>query len=90
MFFKALAEEVEVNPIAGRSLSVLNYAPGPMDTDMVADIVKSGDLDGELKGMFDSLFSQGTMVPLDLSADKLMRLLGERTFAGDHVDYFDA
>lgn len=59
-------------------LKVLNYAPGPMDTDMGAQIRESG---------FTSTFE---WVDVGASASKCIRLaLGNDFESGSHIDFFD-
>jgi len=78
MFFRVLAAE---NP----DIRVLNYAPGPMKTEMTDEIRwKSSDI--EIR----SLFETNSFVDKYDSARKLIQILDEDRFeSGSHVDYFD-
>lgn len=60
-------------------LRILNYAPGPMDTDMSAEVRESG---------FGDTFDY---VDVEASAAKCVRLaLGDKSFeVGAHIDFFD-
>lgn len=82
MFFKVLAEE---NP----TLDVLNYAPGPVDTDMVAEVM-SNTGDAETKGMFVNLKETKTILTVDQTTKRIVGLLESGKYkSGQHVDYYD-
>ncbi|XP_061407770.1 sepiapterin reductase-like [Lethenteron reissneri] len=68
---------------------VLNYAPGPMDTDMQAEAcVQTGD--AGLRGRLEKSRAAGTLVDPRDSARALLRLLRADSFrSGAHVDYYD-
>jgi len=70
---------------------VLNYAPGPLKTDMVQrDVLADPSADGDLKAMFRQLEAEGSMLAPEQSAQVLARVLAADEFAsGDHVDYHD-
>lgn len=71
------------------SIRTLNYAPGPMDTDMAERLMnEAGNKD--ISNFFKTLFREGTIVkPID-SATKLMLLLKKNEFtSGVHIDYYD-
>ncbi|NXY71863.1 SPRE reductase, partial [Glareola pratincola] len=82
MMFRVLAlEEPDVR--------VLNYAPGPLDTDMqLLARTKTGD--PEMRQYFQSLQESGQLIDCTVSAQKLVNLLEEDTFSsGAHVDFYD-
>ncbi|KAM6072107.1 sepiapterin reductase [Theristicus caerulescens] len=82
MMFQVLAlEEPDVR--------VLNYAPGPLDTDMqLLARTKTGD--PEMRQYFQSLQESGQLIDCTVSAQKLLNLLEEDTFSsGAHVDFYD-
>uniref|UniRef100_A0A8B9P4N3 Sepiapterin reductase n=1 Tax=Apteryx owenii TaxID=8824 RepID=A0A8B9P4N3_APTOW len=82
MMFQVLAlEEPDVR--------VLNYAPGPLDTDMqLLARTKTGD--AEMRQHFQSLQESGQLIDCTVSARKLLKLLEEDTFrSGAHVDFYD-
>jgi len=70
--------------------TVLNYAPGPLDTPMIDDLLKDKRTDQVVRTMFEDLKRNGSLLrPVD-SADVLIALLRKRNFkSGDHVDYYD-
>lgn len=81
MMFRVLAaEEPDVR--------VLNYAPGPLDTDMqLLARTKTGD--AEMRQQFQSLHDSGQLIDCAVSAQKLLRLLEENTFtSGAHMDFY--
>ncbi|NXT21856.1 SPRE reductase, partial [Syrrhaptes paradoxus] len=82
MMFQVLAlEEPDVR--------VLNYAPGPLDTDMqLLARTKTGD--PEMRQYFQSLQENSQLIDCTVSAQKLVNLLEEDTFSsGAHVDFYD-
>ncbi|KAJ3417279.1 hypothetical protein HDV05_005735 [Chytridiales sp. JEL 0842] len=89
MYFKNLAlEEGLLVENKGR-VKVLNYAPGPLDTDMQKQIREEMP-DVELKGVFKEMHEEGKLVdPLDSAKVLLDLLIKERYVKGEHVDYYD-
>ncbi|XP_061207879.1 sepiapterin reductase [Neopsephotus bourkii] len=82
MMFQVLAlEEPDIR--------VLNYAPGPLDTDMqLLARTKTGD--PEMRQHFQSLHESRKLIDCTVSAQKLVTLLEEDTFpSGAHVDFYD-
>lgn len=67
----------------------LNYAPGPMDTDMSHEIqtkTKSKDT----KAYFDDLVKNGKILTTDQSVKKMMMLLRKNEFENAaHIDFYD-
>lgn len=85
MFFRVMAEEEGPDGIR-----VLNYAPGPMDTQMVNDVLSSASTNSEIKAMFREYKEGGKFLKPEISAAKLIRIIdGAKFKSGDHVDYFD-
>jgi len=84
MFYQNIAVE---NPLA--NLKTLNYAPGPMDTDMQKEIrERCGH--GPTKQVFVDLKENGKLVHPNTSAAKLVKLLFDYSFtSGAHMDFFD-
>ncbi|XP_072310759.1 sepiapterin reductase-like [Eucyclogobius newberryi] len=82
MMFRVLAEEEP-------DLRVLNYAPGPLDTDMQLEArMNSGD--ALLRKSFNEMFSQGQLLSCEESCGKLMKLLIENSYtSGAHIDFYD-
>jgi len=69
---------------------VLNYAPGPLDTPMIAELLADGRTDQVVRTLFEDLKRTGALNrPVD-SAAKLVALLRKRNFkSGDHIDFYD-
>ncbi|XP_011860253.1 PREDICTED: sepiapterin reductase [Vollenhovia emeryi] len=82
MYFKVFALE---NP----DINVLNYAPGPVDTDMFKYVCESiADL--EAKKMYNEMRQNKTMLTTEQTVNRLVQVLKERKYnSADHVDYYD-
>jgi sepiapterin reductase len=81
-YHATLAKELEGST---KNSKVLNYAPGPLDTDMAAAFLSADNLNADLKPNF-----QQQLVDPDDSASKLVELLAMRDFeSGQHIDYYD-
>uniref|UniRef100_K7EZS7 Sepiapterin reductase n=1 Tax=Pelodiscus sinensis TaxID=13735 RepID=K7EZS7_PELSI len=82
MMFQVLAlEQPEVR--------VLSYAPGPLDTDM-QQLARTSSGDPELRQHFRNMKERGQLLDCSVSAQKLVRLLLEDTFAsGAHIDFYE-
>ncbi|XP_068609440.1 sepiapterin reductase a [Brachionichthys hirsutus] len=82
MMFRVLAEEQP-------DVRVLNYAPGPLDTEMLRNAV-SRTADPTIKKSFVDLYAKGEVLTCEASSSKLMKLLLEDSFtSGAHVDFYD-
>ncbi|XP_041039774.1 sepiapterin reductase-like [Carcharodon carcharias] len=82
MMFRVLAaEEPDVR--------VLNYAPGPLDTDMQKQ-ARSETADHELRQTFATMHQEGQLIDCEDSARKLVNILLRDEFqSGAHIDYYD-
>ena len=70
-------------------IRVLNYAPGPLDTNMQL-LARTVTGDDELRDLFDGMHAEGKLLPCELTLKKLVKLLDENTFtSGAHIDYYD-
>ncbi|KAG0254718.1 hypothetical protein BG011_005553 [Mortierella polycephala] len=71
------------------NVKTLNYAPGPLDNEMQADVRRTlGDKE-QLK-IYDGMHKSGSLVKMDDSSRKLVLLLKDDTFtSGGHVDFYD-
>lgn len=75
-FFRSLVHELQ------DKVRVLNYAPGPLDTDMFHYLQTEGILVDEFRKMV-------PLTPLE-SAEKLLKLLTlDQYSSGDHIDFYD-
>lgn len=82
MFFKVLAAEEP-------TIRVLNYAPGPLDTDMQT-CLRENLGDAENRAMIKEMADQGKLVKCEDTVQKLIHILCKNTFtSGDHIDFFD-
>ncbi|WAQ95064.1 SPRE-like protein [Mya arenaria] len=81
MYLQVLAKE--------RSwVRVLNWAPGPLDTEMMVSCRQCAD--DELRQSYIEMHEKKTLLTCSQSAEKLMLLLERNTFkSGEHIDYYD-
>ncbi|KAJ3335992.1 hypothetical protein HDU91_001949, partial [Kappamyces sp. JEL0680] len=85
MYFSTLALETKHDA----RVRVLNYAPGPMDTDMQQRIREEMS-DGEVRRTFIAMKEAGTLVDPLASAAALLQVLDRNAYAnGAHIDYYD-
>lgn len=69
---------------------VLNYAPGPLDTPMIENLLADARTVPVVRTMFEDLKKAGGLLKPADSATRLVALLRRRNFkSGDHVDYYD-
>jgi len=82
MFFRVLAEETP-------DVLVLNYSPGPVETDMTVDAQQNSVAD-ETSGMFKQLRSTGTILTTEQTTKRFLEVVAKGNYkSGDHVDYYD-
>ncbi|KYN05691.1 Sepiapterin reductase, partial [Cyphomyrmex costatus] len=82
MYFKVFALE---NP----DVNVLNYAPGPVDTDMFT-VACEKLADPTVKMMFNEMRKKKTVLTAEQTVNRLVQILKEEKYnSGDHVDYYD-
>lgn len=95
MFHKCLSEEIktyadELKTTYNRVIRVLNYAPGPMDTDMMTSIRTSETILPETREYFKTLKETSKLVNPNDSADKLVSILLMNSYEnGAHFDFYD-
>ncbi|KAM6965026.1 sepiapterin reductase b [Aplochiton taeniatus] len=82
MMFRVLAVEEP-------DLRVLNYAPGPLDTEMQEEARQNtGNL--RMRLTWDSMHTQGQLLTCQESGAKLMKLLLDDDFpSGAHIDFYE-
>ena len=86
MFTATVAKEQDGN----KTHKTLNYAPGPLDTDMQAELRASESLHPATREWSLEAFKEGKLVTPEASAAKCLRVLVEDKFeSGAHVDYYD-
>ncbi|XP_064614612.1 sepiapterin reductase-like [Liolophura sinensis] len=84
MFFSVLGKEEQET-----KTTVLNYAPGPLITDM-GDEARTKTADPDIRKMFEEFKRDGKNLECDTSAERLMEILWRMKFtSGQHVDFFD-
>ncbi|XP_061393195.1 sepiapterin reductase-like [Musca vetustissima] len=84
MYFKVLAVEEQ-----NTDTLVLNYAPGPIDTDMTI-VIQKETINKDLQEAFKSQRDSKTMLTTEQTTKKFIHILEEVEFkSGAHIDYFD-
>jgi len=82
MYFRVLAKE-------NAELNVLSYSPGPVDTDMISEVIQTIG-DKETKQMFVTMKDSRQLVTLEQTTQKLVAVLASQKYnSGDRFDYFD-
>lgn len=82
MMFRVLAEEEP-------ELRVLNYAPGPLDTDMQLQ-ARSTSADENMRKSFSDMHADGRLLTCEESVAKLLKVLLEDDYpSGAHLDFYD-
>lgn len=78
----------QVLALERKDVRVLNWAPGPMPTQM-AEALEHCNND-EFAAMFRNMAANKTYIECSDSAEKLFILLQKNEFiSGDHIDYYD-
>ncbi len=81
MLMKIVAQE--------SGIQVLNWAPGPVETEMLDSVCKNTG-DPDLQKMMTDCRSGGNALTCEQTVTKLVRVLAEKkNVKGEHVDYFD-
>lgn len=71
-------------------VKTLNYAPGPLDTDMQTELRESESIHPPTREWSMEAFKQGTLVRPEDSAAKCIDILTKDTWkSGAHIDYYD-
>ncbi len=88
MFHNVVAAELTAEKI--ENIKTLNYAPGPLDTDMQKHIREEPRSDLATRQIFITMKEEGQLIDPEVSADKLYTVLEGNTYAsGSHVDFYD-
>ncbi|KAH3715167.1 sepiapterin reductase-like isoform X2 [Dreissena polymorpha] len=81
MYFQVVATEKE-------AVRVLNWGPGPLDTDMQARCRECAD--DNIRQYFTDAYKQGKLLSCEESADKLVIVLDRNDYkSGSHIDVYD-
>ncbi|KAG0099783.1 hypothetical protein BGZ93_006002 [Podila epicladia] len=71
------------------NVKTLNYAPGPLDNEMQADVRRTLG-DAEQLEIYDGMHKSGKLVKMDDSSRKLVLLLKKDEYStGAHIDFYD-
>jgi sepiapterin reductase len=95
MFHSCLATEAETEAEdlghLQPELKTLNYAPGPMDTDMQRELRSSELVHPSMRASYAAMKEQGTLVDAEASAAKCVGLVFRNRYeSGAHIDWYDA
>ncbi|GMF63946.1 unnamed protein product [Phytophthora fragariaefolia] len=86
MHHRVIATEQE----AAGKVRVLQYSPGPMDTDMQKTIREGPRMDPDLRKQYQDMKAQGTLIPPAQSSQRGVKLAVSGEYeTGAHVDYYD-
>lgn len=71
------------------SIIVLNYSPGPVETDMIDTLIEES-IDDELRATYIARRKEKSMLTAPQTVRRMIRILADEKFkSGDHIDYFD-
>jgi len=86
MYHQVLAQENSKN----HKLRVLNYSPGPLDTEMQRQIREGENVDKEIQAIYRDMYMNNVLVDPQVSADKCLALLLSDSYeSGAHIDYYN-
>ena len=71
------------------SWTIINYAPGPLNTKMIDDLLASRNTHSNIKNAFDDMKTKNQLLDPMESARRLVEILNKPFKSGDHIDYFD-
>jgi len=90
MFHSVMGKEED--PVADGNkigVKILNYAPGPIDTQMVNDLIESDALDSEVSSFFKTSRKEETLIQPSATAQRLVDLVWSDEYeSGKHIDYY--
>jgi len=93
MFIKTAAKEVQSRELVSEEnvkMRLLNYAPGPLDTNMQQEIRECQGVNTQIQATFIKMKNEGQLIPPEVSADRLTTILIEDKYQnGDHIDFYD-
>ncbi len=71
-------------------VATLNWAPGPMDSELQREIRTAPACDAGIRDFFTDMAAKGTWVDMDVSAALCAKLVRTRAFeSGAHLDFYD-
>jgi sepiapterin reductase len=85
-----LARVAGAEEAGGSGVTTLNYAPGPMDSELQREIRGAPACDAGIAGFFNDMAAKGTWVDMEASAGLCAKLVRTRAYeSGAHLDYYD-
>jgi sepiapterin reductase len=86
-----LARVVGAEEEKALGVATLNWAPGPMDSELQRDIRGAPACDAGIRSFFEDMAAKGTWVDMDVSAALCAKLVRTGAFeSGAHLDFYDA
>lgn len=83
MYFRVLAKEED-------DLIVMNYSPGPVDTEMTIDI-QANSAAPKIRATFKSFRDTNTMLQPIQTAQKFVEIVEQGAYqSGDHTDFYES
>ena len=71
------------------SWMILNYAPGPLNTKMIDDLLANRNTHSNIRNAFEDMKEKNQLLDPMESARRLVEILSKPFKSGDHIDYFD-
>ena len=68
---------------------ILNYAPGPLNTKMIDDLLANRNTHSNIRNAFEDMKDKNQLLDPMESARRLVEILSKPFKSGDHIDYFD-
>lgn len=88
MFHQVLAAELTADKI--HNIKTLNYAPGPLDTDMQRLVREDEGSDLATRQFYITMKEEGKLIVPEDSANKLYIVLDSNSYdSGSHLDFYD-
>ena len=85
-----LARVAGAEEAGGSGVTTLNYAPGPMDSELQREIRSAPACDAGIAGFFSDMAAKGAWVDMGASAGLCAKLVRTRAYeSGAHLDYYD-
>lgn len=87
MFHAVMGKEEEDSE---HHIKVLNYAPGPVESEMTHNLSESDELDSDVSSFFKTSLVEKTLIQPDVTANRLLDLVMTDNYKnGQHVDFYD-
>lgn len=79
----------QVFALENPQIDVLNYSPGPVETDMFHQVCTEV-ADKEVNANFNTMLKTKTVLTCEQTVNRLLAVLKEHKYkSGDHIDYYE-